>query len=133
MCPITHQSILSLIIAIVAGFVFGSIWYGPLFGKAWATLMGFDTTCKDKKPPVQSLLLTLLGTALSTIALAYIFNHYKPSCTYGAAFVIWIGFYIPLLLSPIAWEGKSWKVFIIHAGFYLLNLQLITAILTFVR
>ncbi len=43
MCPITHESRLAILLAVVASFIFGAIWYGPLFGKTWAGLMGFKT------------------------------------------------------------------------------------------
>jgi hypothetical protein len=28
------------------------------------------------------------------------------------------GFYVPVLLSGVAWENKSWKLFGINAGYY---------------
>ena len=90
----------------VASFIFGFLWYGPLFGKTWAGLMGFKTEGCEGKPPVKALLVTFLGTAFTTFAMAYILGNYKPCCNFGAALLVWFGFYVPLLFSPIAWEGK---------------------------
>jgi hypothetical protein len=134
MCPITHESKLALLIAVAASFIFGYLWYGPLFGKTWAGLMGFKMTeeCKGK-PPLRSLLLTFLGTALTTFALAYILGNYKPACNFGAALLVWLGFYVPLLFSAVAWESRPWTLFALNAAFYLLNLQLIAGILTYIR
>jgi hypothetical protein len=132
MCPITHESKLAIVLAVLASFFFGYLWYGPLFGKTWAGLMGFKMTAECKKPPVSSLLLTLLGTALTTFVLAYILGIYKPACNFGAALLIWLGFYVPLLFGSVTWERKPWKLFALNAAFYLLNLQLIAAILTYV-
>lgn len=134
MCPITHVSYLVLAATVIVSFVFGFLWYGPLFGKTWAQLMGkkFED-CKDKKPETSALLLTLLGTALTTFGLAYILQISKPYCSFGAAFFIWLGFYVPLLLGTVTWEGKPWKLFVLNGAFYFLNLQLITAILTYWR
>jgi hypothetical protein len=133
MCPITHESKLAIGLAVVASFIFGYLWYGPLFGKTWAGLMGFKMTeeCKGK-PPLSALLLTLLGTAFTVFALAYILGNYKPACNFGAALLVWFGFYVPLLFSTVTWERKPWKLFVLNAAFYLLNLQLIAAILTYV-
>ena len=134
MCPITHESKLAIGLAVVASFIFGYLWYGPLFGKTWAGLMGFKMDeSKCGKPPVSALLLTLLGTAFTTFAMAYILGIYKPCCNFGAALLIWLGFYVPLLFGTVAWEGKPWKLFALNAAFYLLNLQLIAAILTYVH
>ena len=130
MCPITHASYLALGVSVVASFIFGFLWYGPLFGKTWAGLMGFKMEdCKDKKPETAALLLTLLGTALTTFVLAYIANTWKPYCNFGAAFLIWLGFYVPLLFGSVAWEGKPWKLFLINAGYSLVSLLVMGSIL----
>ncbi len=134
-CPITHESKLAILIAVVASFLFGYLWYGPLFGKTWAGLMGFkkdDSKCCGK-PPVSALLITLLGTGFTVFALAYILGRYKPHCNAGAAVLVWLGFYVPLLLGTVTWERKPWKLFGLNAVYYLLNLQLISAVLTYVR
>jgi len=131
MCPFTNGNYLVLTTAVVASFIFGYLWYGPLFGKVWAQLMGLKTG--ECKPKPWALPLTFLGTLLTTSVLAYILFIYKPYCAYGAAFFVWLGFYLPLLVGSVTWEGRSWKLFALNAAYYLLNLQLITAILTFWR
>ena len=37
---------IAILVATVANFVLGFIWYTPLFGKAWAKENGFDTNVK---------------------------------------------------------------------------------------
>ncbi len=132
MCPITHTCILALVTAVVASFIFGYLWYGPLFGKTWAHLMGLkmDGNCK---PKASAFVLTLLGTVLTTFVFAYILHAAAFPCNFSAAFFIWIGFYLPLLFSSVAWEGKPLKLFAINAVYYLLNLQLIAAVVTYLK
>ena len=36
----------AVLIAVVANFILGFLWYTPLFGKAWAKEMGFDMSGK---------------------------------------------------------------------------------------
>lgn len=134
MCPITHTKLLTLGITVVVSFFFGFLWYGPLFGKKWAQLAGFKMTdeCKGK-PPLSSLLLTLLGTFLTTIAMAYIINVLKPCCNFGAVFLVWIGFYVPLMFGTVAWEQRPWMFFVLNAVYAFLNLQLIAALITYLR
>ncbi len=131
MCPLTHFSFLSLGVSVAASFIFGFIWYGPLFGKTWAGLVGkkFED-CKDKKPEASALLLTIFGTFLSVTVLAYLIHAVKSPCNYGVAFFVWLGFYVPLLLGSVTWEGRPWKLFALNGVYYFLNLQLITLILT---
>ena len=132
MCPITHTSLLALGTAVVVSFIFGFLWYGPIFGKAWAGLMGFKIEDgKGKKPPVSSLILTIFGTCLTTFVLAYILHNSKLQCNFGVGLLAWIGFYIPLLLGTVTWEGRPWKLFALNAAYNFLNLQLIAAIVTY--
>lgn len=35
-----------VLIAVVANFILGFLWYTPLFGKAWGKEMGFDMNVK---------------------------------------------------------------------------------------
>ncbi len=131
MCPITHTSFIALGTAVIASFVFGFLWYGPVFGKTWMKLMGKKMEdCQGKKPPVAAMLLTLLGTILTTMVLAFIIHRPERPCGYGVAFLAWLGYYIPLLISTVVWEGKPWGLFLMNAAYYFLNLQLIAAILT---
>ena len=129
MCPFTNVNYLVLGLAVVASFIFGYLWYGPLFGKLWAQLVGLK--CEEGKLKPWALPLTLLGTVLTTSVLAYILFIYKPYCSYGAAFFVWLGFYLPVLVGAVTWEGKPWKLFALHAAYNLLNLQLIAAVLSF--
>ena len=134
MCPITHASHLALLLSVVASFAFGFMWYGPVFGKVWAELMGKKMeNCKGKKPPASAMLLTLFGTMLTVFAVAYIMGNTKFVCSSGGAFLIWMGFYLPLLFGTVTWEGRPWKLFALNAAYYLVNLQLIAAIVTYVR
>ena len=36
----------AIIVSIIAAFMFGGLWYGPLMGKAWAKAMGMSFDCK---------------------------------------------------------------------------------------
>ncbi len=84
-------------------------------------------------PKPWALPLTLFGVILTTFVLAYYINIYKPYCSFGAAFFIWLGFYLPTLFGTVTWEGKSWKLFALNATYSFLNLQLIATILTLWR
>jgi hypothetical protein len=132
MCPFTHANYFVLAGTIVASFMFGYLWYGPIFGKLWAELMGIKMDGKCGPKP-WAIALTLLGVIFTTFVMAYILNIYKPYCSYGAAFFIWLGFCLPILFSQVTWEGKPWKLFVLNASYYFLNLQLIAAILSYFR
>ena len=144
MHPQLHVNLLSMLLAVVASFVFGWVWYGPLLGKLWLKLMKLPSDMQpDKKMMIRSVLLGLLGTFLTTYVLVFSTNIWRPSvwgagtddtwCMYGfmSGFFTWLGFYVPMLLSSVAWEGRSWRLFGFSAAYYFLNLQIISMIVAF--
>jgi hypothetical protein len=129
---------LAIIIAVVANFILGFLWYTPLFGKAWAKEMGIDTT---QKPPSGALAKGMVFMVIGNFLMAYVFAHNiyvwnvvapmsPPSAAWSAAFFTWLGFYFPVDLGSVAWENKSWKLFFINTGYHLVMLLVAAIILT---
>jgi hypothetical protein len=93
----------------------------------------------------QAMILMVIGTFLTTYVLAHEVLIWRPSVwnagvdspsfVYGffAGFFVWLGFYVPVLMGQVSWEGKSWKLFLINAAYYFVNLQLVGMILAFWR
>ena len=142
MQPDIHINYLAVITAVVASFLFGWLWYGPLFGKKWASLMNMPADCKpDPKVMMRGMGLTLLGTFLTAYVLAHSTEVWRPSVwgvgvdtpsyIYGffSGFFTWIGFFVPMLLGSVAWESRSWSLFGLNAAYHFVNLQVIAMIL----
>jgi len=142
MYPQIHVNFPAVIAAVVASFVFGWLWYGPLFGKKWASLMNLPADFKpDPKLMMRGMGLALLGTFLTTYVLLHSAEVWRPSVwgvgadapawRYGffGGFFTWLGFYVPLLLGSVAWEGRPWGLFGLNAAYHFINLQLIAMIL----
>ena len=146
MPPVIHVNYLALLVAVIASFFFGWLWYGPLFGKKWAGLMGMPADHKpDPKVMMRGMGLSLLGTFLTAYVMVHTGEIWRPSVwsvgkdapsyVFGFfnGFFIWLGFYVPMLLGSIAWEGRSWGLFAINAAYHFVNLQLIAMILAYWR
>lgn len=142
MHPEMHINYLAVLVSVVALFFLGFLWYGPLFGKAWARLMGFPPDFKPAGAQIaKSMGLTILGSFLTAYVLAHSVLVWRPSTwkvgadeaswSYGffGGLFTWLGFYVPVLLSGVAWENKSWKLFAINAAYYFVGLQVVGAIL----
>ncbi len=141
--PDIQVNILAVIIAVVANFIFGFIWYTPLFGKVWAKEMGFDP---DEKPPGAVMARGMIFMIIGNFLLAWVFAHnmavWDPE-TWGqgpsemsaaanagmAALFTWLGFFLPIDLNGVAWEKKSWKLFGINTAYRFLSLLLVAMIL----
>jgi hypothetical protein len=117
-------------VSIIAGMVVGFLWYGPVFGKVWARLMGMPEDFKPTKDAMtKAMVLQVAGLFLTSYVLAHSGQVWRPS-VWGAgvdegsalmwgfmsAFFTWIGFYIPMQFSKVAWENRPWKLFFINIG-----------------
>ncbi len=142
--PDIQVSIFSIVVAVMLGFFLSYLWYTPLFGKVWAKEMGFSS---DEKPDslMKSLLLTICSIFLITFVLSNNIAAWTPN-TWGssipslplyaqalqAALFTWVGYFVSTGLLGIAWEKRSWKLFAIDAGYYLVLLLLIAFTIVYV-
>ena len=136
-----HINMIAVLVAVVANFILGFIWYTPLFGKAWAKENGFDTSIKPKPGEMaKGMIFMVIGNFL----MAFVFAHnimawsYVPGSTemsmvskvMSSTIFTWLGFYVPVDLSAVAWERKSWKLFGINTGYHFMMLLVAAVILT---
>lgn len=143
MQPNIHINFVAILIAVIAHFVLGFIWYTPLFGKIWARELGFNT---DQKSPASALIKGMVFNLIGNFFFAWVFYHnmavWNP-VTWGlepspmsptanammAAVFTWLGFFVPVDLNSVAWEMRSWRLFFINTGYHLLSLILVALIL----
>lgn len=130
----------AVLVAVVANFFFGFIWYTVLFGKAWAQEMGFDP---NEKPKSSALAKGMIIMVLGNFFMAYVFAHNNAAWSYvpgmdemsamgsimSAAGFTWLGFYLPTDLGAIAWERKTWKLFFINTVYHFIMLLIAAVIL----
>jgi hypothetical protein len=139
MVPVNYLAVFA---SMVVMMVLGSLWYGPLFGKPWIALMGIDPQ-KASNMQAQgmgamwkSYALMALGALAMSFVLAHLIifaNAYLGTSGVSGGlqggFWSWLGFVVPVSLGTVLWEGKSWKLWCINAGYYLVGLLLIGVLL----
>lgn len=144
MQPNIHINYLAILIAVAANFIFGFLWYTPLFGKIWAKEMGFSKdTPVPKSAFIKALVLNLFGNFLLAWVLSHNISVWYPS-TWGyenppeiqatgmamaASIFTWLGFFVPVDLNTIGWEMKSWKLFLINTTYHLISLIIVAQII----
>jgi hypothetical protein len=72
-------NIIAVLVATVAQFIVGAIWYTGLFGKAWGQMHGFDQVPPEKQKEMMKdmwklMVLQLVLTLLTTFVFALVFN-----------------------------------------------------------
>lgn len=67
-----HNPIIAILAAGIAGWIFGAVWYGVL-GKPWQRAQGLDPdVCKDKKMPLNLLLVSFLAALVMSATMFYL-------------------------------------------------------------
>ncbi len=112
----------------IAAMGIGALWYGPLFGKAWAKVIGATASDMAERKKMQKRALPLYITQfLITLFQVWVLAHYMQGIMRGAAmmgvFWTWIAFIVPTLAGSAMWNNesakRSWARFLIQAGYQL--------------
>jgi len=123
---------------VVAAMAIGSLWFGPLFGKMWMGLIGL--TPEGMKSMKMTVAGAMFGGAVTSFLMAYVLAHvYTFASAYTgmvgvtggltAAFWCWLGFAVPLTAGGFLWEGKSWKLWVLTAAYWLVTMLAMGAII----
>lgn len=126
---------LAVLVSAIAGMVIGGVWYGPLFGKQWIAMMGWapekvaEMQAKGAKAMYKSYGLMFVGILLMSWILAHailfastFLAWYGAGAGAAVGALNWLGFIAPVLVGTVAWEGRSWKLWTLNAGYYLVVL-----------
>jgi hypothetical protein len=131
MIPINYWAVL---IAALFTIVLGFLWYGPLFGKSW--MRHARVTPAGMKPGPVDLVVWIGSALLMAFGLAHVLttaNAYThmSGVTSGLAtgFWIWLSFVVPVTAGIIVSERKPRMLWPINAGYYLVALCGMGAIL----
>jgi FtsH-binding integral membrane protein len=133
---------LAILLAVVAQFGIGFVWYGPLFGKIWGKIHGFDKLSKETQQKMMKEMgpfygLQLLVTIITTVVLA-IFITYQPDWNpYAMAAFYWFGFVVPAQISSVIFSStpKEWMLqkIALQAGAAFLCYEVAATIITYLR
>lgn len=134
--PINYSAVVA---AAIASMFIGFVWYGPLFGETWKKLSGITVERIDNARAkgmgkiyffafVSSLVMSYVLAHSLIFAAAY-FKTGGISAGLMSGFWNWLGFIAPVTLGAVLWEGKSWKLWALMNGYYLVSLLLMGMIL----
>jgi len=107
-------NIWGVILATLAQFAVGSLWYSVLFGKLWGQMHGFDKLSKEKQKEMASKMgpfygLQLVLTAITVVALAKMLIVLPDYSPYMLGLVVWVGFIVPTQISAVVFGGTEPK------------------------
>jgi hypothetical protein len=129
---------LAVVAAAAIQMVLGYFWYSPtLFSKRWIKEQGWSHEDMEKmRAENKGMAQSMIGMFVASLVTMYVLRH---AVAYvGAAdaasgawvgFLAWIAFVATVMLNGVFFERKSWTLYWINAGYYLVSLVVAGALL----
>ncbi len=134
---------IAVLVAAIAQFIFGAIWYTPIFGKVWGRMHGFDKLPQDVQDKMYKdmwpwLILQFIITVVTTFVFALLIGNISSEWNaYGFAGFLWLGFVLPTQISAVVFGGTEpqwiWKKIGIASIGALINYMIMAAIVTWLQ
>ena len=108
----------AILVATVAAFVLGGLWYGPLFGKAWMALIG-KTEEELPKPP-SPFIVSFFAALLTCVVMAALMRGLGVQTLGGGLLMglaVGVGFIAASTASDAAHGGTGVRLWTITAGY----------------
>lgn len=122
----------AVVVAALAYWILGAIWYAVLFSKPWMTLEAMTEVQAKSMNPVLPYVITLLLNLLIAYSLAQICiwrnaNSIGRGASVGV--LLWIGFVGPVTFTTYMYEMRPWQLFAINQFYPLFGFVLMGAII----
>ncbi len=121
----------AVIIAALVPMVLGALWYSPaLFARPW--MRAVDRTEEDMGGMGKGYVLSAIAAVLSSYALARIERWAEVDDLWNGMLVgmlVWLGFVAGLLAVVTYFGGRPRSLWLINAGYQLVSLAIMGAIL----
>ena len=127
---------IAIIVAVVVNMALGALWFSPLlFAKPWMA-MRVDKTPPSGTASPMLYVITAVGALVSAITLDWIIGLAGARTLLGGAIIglyAGLGFVAPAILSDNLFNERPFKLYLIVAGFPVVGLLVMGAILGAIR
>jgi hypothetical protein len=125
-------SIVPLIVAALIRIVVGSLWYSPIgFAATWRRLVNV-TEAQFQAGMPKAIAADVVGSLLLAYGLAHVVAWAGAATIaqgFEVGFLCWLSFVAVILLTTVLYEQKPLRLFVLNAGFNLIALALMGALL----
>lgn len=122
--------VLHVLVTALAGFVIGSLWYGPLFSKAWMKASGVAAGNMSTAQTLRLFASAYVVNVIIAFGLAFLMG--REHSLHGGMHV---GLFVSLMFMATSlgmtylFEKRSMALFLINAGYQVVNCVVMGAIL----
>lgn len=124
----------AVLVAAIVAMVLGSVWYSfkTPTGKLWLKELGTKAPTPEEmkaknKEAMRAMGLYSIGVLVTVYVLFHMLATYK-TMTYTMALQgalwTWLGFYAAPGIGSVVFEQKSWKLYAVNQGFFLVMLTI---------
>lgn len=119
-----------IIVATVAQFILGALWYSPLlFGKWWMEIMECTNMPPEELKKMQKAMLPfyalqLFLTFFTTVSFANLMPYVNTLSIYYVGFWLWIGFIVPTQIASVVWANTK-RTFWLKQIFVMISYQFV--------
>lgn len=123
----------AVLVSAVAAMVLGYLWFGPmLLGKAWMKETGVTEAQAKKANGTTMYIFMFVAAAVEAYVLSVVLGMMGTLDLMAAAtgaFWVWLGFIAATMVGSVLAEGRSWTYFAIVAGYQLVLVVIMSAII----
>jgi hypothetical protein len=123
---------LAVVVAAIAYWFLGALWYAVLFNKPWMALEHItDEQARSMSPVLPYVISFLLNVLIAFVLAQLCLWRNATTAARGAALgiLLWVGFVGPITYSTYMYEMRPWQIFAINEFYPLVGLCLMGAIL----
>ena len=122
--PDVDINIWAVLVAAVVNMVVGAFWYSKsMFGKEWAKVVG--RKLEEMGSGGKGYAIAMAGALVQAYVLAH-FVQYAGATSFWDGLVtgawLWLGFVAVVIAVNMVFEGRSWALWKINAGYFLVVL-----------
>jgi hypothetical protein len=126
------ENILPIMAATLAGMLLGFLWYGVL-GRPWRQAAGFNVENARRYTktalPIAFIAEFWMASILAGALILAPVEAGRWTIAFGTAFIIWIGFVLPAIVTTYRLAGRSWTLCAIDGGHWLFVMLIHAAVL----
>ena len=129
----------AVIVATLAHYILGGLWYSVLFGKKFIELINWtpeQLRQVESQSHTKELVLAFVMSLVLVYVLAHFVNYTKATSALAGiqtAFWIWLGFVVTTQAPTVIFEGRSFGLFAINVAYQLVGCAIAGAILAIWR
>ena len=112
----------AILVATVASFAIGALWYGPVFGKVWMRGVGLTEEDIKSANPTKAYIVNFLTGLILAFVLAHVIHQFQAFTWQKgleSGFWMWLGFAFTIKLGDAMFAGTRMSVVFIDTGYRL--------------